>query len=199
MKDNTLQKRILGNRHACSEEPKPMEFEGIPFEVIRRRVKYSRVEFKTPGLRVIVPRGISPLKVLEDNKHSILKKYYKLIYQMETARKIPMTDWTEEEFNTIVSGYVARYCKQLKVKTPTIKFRKMKRRWGSCRSSGIITLNVFLQFVPEHLIAYIIYHELAHMIVRGHNRKFKAIIAKEFPNYRQLDKKLNLYGLKLLS
>ena len=118
---------------------------------------------------------------------------------METARKIPMTDWTWEDFNRIVSGYVEQYSRQLGVNARTIKFRKMKRRWGSCRNDGVITLNVYLQFVPEHLIAYIIYHELTHIIVRGHNRKFKSIIAIEFPNYRQLDKELNLYGLKLLS
>ena len=70
---------------------------------------------------------------------------------------------------------------------------------GSCRNDGTITLNRCLQLVPEHLTAYIIYHELAHLIVRGHNQKFKAIIADQFPNYRQLDKELNLYGLKLLS
>jgi len=175
------------------------EFEGIPFEVVRRRVKYSRVEFKTGGLRVIVPRGVEPLKVLEDNRKSILKKYYKLISQMEAARKTPMTDWTGEEFASIVSRYVEQYSRQLKVKISRVKFRKMKRRWGSCRSDGIITFNCFLQFVPEHLIAYIIFHELTHLVVKGHNRKFKAIIAEEFPNYRQLDKELNIYGLKLLS
>jgi predicted metal-dependent hydrolase len=178
-----------------------MEFEGIAVEVIHRRVKYSRVEFKAvPGkLRVVVPRGINPIRVLEDNKTSILKKYRRLMGQMEAARKIPMTDWTEGEFKAIISRYLQHYSRQLNVKISQVKFRKMKRRWGSCRTDGIITLNVFLQFVPEHLIAYIIYHELAHLIVKGHNRKFKTIIAREFPNYRQLDKELNLYGLKLLS
>jgi predicted metal-dependent hydrolase len=199
MNDGILQKRIAGNRNTNTKEQEAMEFEGIPYEVVRRRVRYSRVEFKTRGLRVVVPRGINPLQILEDNKKSIVKKYHKLIQERETARKIPMTDWTEEEFSSIVSGYLNRYSRQLKVKPPSIKFRKMRRRWGSCRSDGIITLNVFLQFVPEHLIAYIIYHELAHILVRGHNKKFKAIIAQEFPNYRQLDKELNLYGLKLLS
>lgn len=199
MKDKTLQKRMARKKNTNTIEQGPMEFEGIPFEVVRRRVRYSRVEFKATGLRVVVPRDINPLQFLEDNKKSIVKKYHKLIQQRETARKIPMTDWTEEEFSRIVSGYLHRYSRQLKVKTPTIKFRKMKRRWGSCRSDGTVTLNVFLQFVPEHLIAYIIYHELAHILVRGHNKKFKTIIAKEFPNYRQLDKELNLYGLKLLS
>jgi len=178
-----------------------MEFEGIAVEVVHRRVKYSRVEFKAvPGrLRVIVPRGINPFRVLEDNKTSILKKYRRLMEQMETARKIPMTDWTGEEFKAIISRYLEHYSRQLKVKISRVKLRKMKRRWGSCRTDGTITLNLFLQFVPEHLIAYIIYHELAHLIVKGHNRKFKTIIAREFPDYRQLDKELNLYGLKLLS
>lgn len=199
MKDGTLHKGIGWNRYAGSQEKNSYEFEGIPFEVVRRRVKYSRVEFKAAGLRVVVPRGINPFQILEENKKSILKRYYKLIQQTEIARKIPMTDWTEQEFNDIISRYVERYSRQLDVKTSTIKFRKMKRRWGSCRSDGTITLNIFLQFVPEHLIAYIIYHELAHLQVRGHNRRFKAIIAREFPDYRQLDKELNLYGLKLLS
>jgi predicted metal-dependent hydrolase len=199
MKNSTLQKQIGGNRNTNTKAKEPMEFEGIPFEVVRRRVRYSRVEFKTRGLRVVVPRGINPLQILEENKKSIVKKYHKLIQQRETARKIPMTDWTGEEFNRIVSTYLNRYSRQLKVKPPVVKFRKMKRRWGSCRSDGTVTLNIFLQFVPEHLIAYIIYHEVAHILVRGHNQKFKNIIAKEFPNYRQLDKELNLYGLKLLS
>ena len=106
------------------------EFEGIPFEVVRRRVKYSRVEFKTGSLRVIVPRGVDPLKVLEDNRKSILKKYYKLMDQMEAARKIPMTDWTGEEFSAIVSRCVDRYSRQLKVKPPNIKFwRKISGNW----------------------------------------------------------------------
>ncbi len=178
-----------------------MEFEGIPFEVIRRRVKYSRVEFKHSGegLRVIVPRSVNPLKVLEENRKSILKKYHKLIRQIKTAENMPMADWTDDEFNAVISLYIERYSRQLKVKMTEIKFRKMKRRWGSCRSDGIVTFNQCLQLVPEHLIAYIVFHELAHLVVRGHNRKFKTLIASEFPNHRQLDKELTLYGLKLLS
>ncbi|HLP61813.1 MAG TPA: M48 family metallopeptidase, partial [Candidatus Deferrimicrobium sp.] len=102
-------------------------------------------------------------------------------------------------FEAIVVSYVDRYSRQLQVRAKEIKFRKMRRRWGSCRSDGIITFNRYLQFVPEKLIAYIVYHELTHLIVRGHNQRFKRVIALEFPNYRLLDKELNLYGLKLLT
>lgn len=181
------------------EKTVKLEFEGIPFEVIRRRVKYSRVEFRHSLLRVIVPRGVDPLRVLEENRVSILKKYRKYMGQIETAREIPLKEWEEEAFNSFVSHHTAKYAALLKVKVKEIKYRKMRRRWGSCRTDGTITLNRCLQRVPEHLVAYIVYHELAHLIVRGHNRKFKEIIASEFPHYRRLDKELNLYGLKLLS
>lgn len=181
------------------EEPVTMEFEGIPFIVIRRRVKYSRVEFKHSGLTVIVPRGIDPLKVLEDNKASILKKYHKLISQIETARGKTLIKWTNAQFETLMISYIERYSRQLHVKAKEIRFRKMRRRWGSCRSDGVITFNRYLQLVPESLIAYIVYHELVHLVVRGHNRRFKRVIALEFPNYRLLDKELNLYALKLLT
>jgi predicted metal-dependent hydrolase len=179
--------------------PALKSFEGIPYEVIRRRVKYSRVEFKHDRLRVIVPRGVDPLRVLEDNREIILTKHIRLMNQIETARRIPMTEWTEEEFLDLVNHYVEKYSRQLNVKTKNIKFRKMRRRWGSCRNDGVITLNIYLIFVPEHLVGYIIYHELAHLIVQGHGKDFKAVINREFPNYRKLDEELNLYGLKLLS
>ncbi len=175
------------------------EFEGIPFDVVRRRVKYSRVEFKTGGLRVIVPRGINPMRVLEDNREVILKKHYRLMTQLETARDIPMVEWSPMAFQELVLHYVRHYSRQLRVQAGGIKFRKMKRRWGSCKNDGTITLNSYLQFIPEHLIAYIVYHELTHLLVRGHNRDFKRVIAHEFPHYRLLDKELNLYGLRLLN
>ncbi|MDQ1353273.1 MAG: hypothetical protein QG657_3579 [Acidobacteriota bacterium] len=181
------------------EEPVIMEFEGIPFVVIRRRVRYSRVEFKNNGLRVIVPRGIDPLKVLEENRTSILKKYRKLISQVETAREKSLVHWTAREFETLISSYIEQYSRQLQVKVKEIRFRKMRRRWGSCRSDRIITFNRYMQFIPEPLIAYIVFHELAHLIVRGHGQRFKRIIAQQFPLYRQMDKELNLYGLKLLT
>lgn len=176
-----------------------MDFEGIPFEVVRRRVKYSRVEFRPAGLRVIVPRGVSPARVLEENRESILRKYNKLLGQLKDAGDLIMIERTDDGFDELVARLVKEFSERLKVEVKKVRFRKMKRRWGTCRSDGVITLNRCLQFVPEHLVGYIIYHELAHMLVRGHNSKFKKIIASQFPGYRQLDRELNLYGLRLLS
>lgn len=176
-----------------------LEFAGITFVISRRRVKYPRIEFKSTGPVLILSKRTNPLTVLEENKKSILKKCAKIKSQVEDAREIPIMDRSDREFYEMVTRYLEQYAKILKVKYKEIKYRKMKRRWGSCRSTGDITLNKYLRFVPEELLAYIVFHELVHLRVRGHNKKFKAIIARQFPHYRALDKELTLYGFRLLS
>jgi len=52
--------------------------------------------------------------------------------------------------------------------------------------------------LPDGLVAFIVFHELVHLKVRNHGPDFKALIAKEFPDFRELDKKLRLFGLKIL-
>ena len=74
----------------------------------------------------------------------------------------------------------------------------MKSRWGSCSSKGKISLNTWLQVLPEELVAFVVFHELAHLNVRNHGREFKNLIRAEFPSFRDLDKKLKLYTLKIL-
>ena len=69
----------------------------------------------------------------------------------------------------------------------------MTTKWGSCSSLGNVTLSKDLIYLPEDLIAYIIYHELAHLIILDHSDKFFNIIKKEFPDYKSYDSRLNEY------
>jgi predicted metal-dependent hydrolase len=74
----------------------------------------------------------------------------------------------------------------------------MKSKWGSCNPKGKISLNTWLQALPDEPVAFVVYHELAHLKVRNHGPDFKALIRAEFPQHRDLDKQLNLYSLKIL-
>lgn len=176
-----------------------LKFEGIAFAVSRRKVKHPRIEFKSAGPLLIIPKNSNPFVVLRDNKKSILKKCFKIKEQVEAAKELVLVNRSNQEFYDIIMLYINKYSRLLKVTYKEVKFRKMKRRWGSCRSSGSITLNSYLRFVPENLIAYIVCHELVHLKIRGHNRQFKALIARHFPNHRAMDKELTLYGFRLLS
>lgn len=53
-----------------------------------------------------------------------------------------------------------------------IRIRKMKTRWGSCTARNSINLNSWLMMLPDHLVDYVILHELVHTIHRNHSATF---------------------------
>jgi predicted metal-dependent hydrolase len=175
-----------------------LEFEGLCFEVRFRPVKYTRVEFKSVIPVVIVPPGTNPVHILRKKKQTILKKYAKMIEQLNRARDLPLASRGAADFEGLVNQLVKRFSNQLKVNHKRITFRTMKRRWGSCRSDGFITFNRCLQFLPQKLIEYIVFHELVHLLIPGHSKKFKNIIATQFPDFKALEIELKLYGHRLL-
>lgn len=71
-----------------------------------------------------------------------------------------------------------------------IKFRKMKSRWGSCSSKGVITLNTQLIKIDKELIDYIVVHELAHLRHMNHSKQFHDLVAQYMPDAKHLNKKL---------
>jgi predicted metal-dependent hydrolase len=50
--------------------------------------------------------------------------------------------------------------------------RDTSTRWGSCSSKKNINLSIRLAILPEHLIDYVILHELNHLKYPGHQKDF---------------------------
>lgn len=84
-------------------------------------------------------------------------------------------------------------------KKPTsLRLKPMKSQWGSCNSKGVIAINTKLMFLPDRLVAYIVHHEMAHLAVMSHDRNFKMLVERLFPDRLLLDKQLRAVGNQLL-
>ncbi|MFO7840707.1 MAG: SprT family zinc-dependent metalloprotease [Fidelibacterota bacterium] len=72
-----------------------------------------------------------------------------------------------------------------------LRFYRMKRRWGSCSSKGVITLNTELIKKAPELIDYVILHELCHLKVPAHNKAFYTLLESVLPDWKTRRKELN--------
>jgi predicted metal-dependent hydrolase len=66
-----------------------------------------------------------------------------------------------------------------------ISVRDQKTRWGSCSSKGNLNFNYRLYYMPQHLMDYVIIHELSHRRQMNHSKLFWAEVQKYCPNYKK--------------
>ncbi|MCK5461638.1 MAG: M48 family metallopeptidase [Bacteroidales bacterium] len=72
-----------------------------------------------------------------------------------------------------------------------------KSRWGSCSQKDNINLSLHLMRLPDHLIDYILLHELAHTLHKNHGRQFWKSMEKICPNAKSLDKEMRGYRIEI--
>jgi predicted metal-dependent hydrolase len=71
-----------------------------------------------------------------------------------------------------------------------MRLRLMKRTWGSCSVSGVITLNPHLVKAPPECIDYVVAHEICHLREHNHGKAFYALQQQLYPGWKAAKDKL---------
>jgi predicted metal-dependent hydrolase len=78
-----------------------------------------------------------------------------------------------------------------------LTIRGQRTRWASCSDSGAMSFNWRLLLAPEEILDYVVEHEVAHLEVMGHSRRFWSVVERRCPDYRRHERWLRRYGSTL--
>jgi len=105
----------------------------------------------------------------------------------------------EEATLRLVTRLVQKHAKTLGVRPASIKISRARGRWGSCSRGSRLRFNWRLAMAPLGLIEYLAVHELGHIKVQGHSKRFWKVVEGQMPGYRTWRKWLRDNGRRLMA
>lgn len=102
-----------------------------------------------------------------EHRERLLQRFYRAQLGAQLA---PLVEKWQERM-----GVTAREC----------RIKRMKTRWGTCNPKARrIWINLELAKRPPEHMEYVLVHELAHLLERGHGPRFRGLMDKFLPNWR---------------
>ena len=161
------------------------------------RAKHLNISVKAPAkVRVAVPRGISFEKA-KNFTHSRIEWISKHLLKIQLRPKIQLFDKPvdKQAAREFLEGRIKELANKFGFVYNKVTIRNQKTRWGSCSSKNNINLNMKLMNIPNHLIDYVLLHELVHTKVKNHSPLFWRSLDRYVGNAKAIDKELKKYSL----
>lgn len=124
--------------------------------------------------------------ILDDGK---LKVYSANGFLAEDKKEVVMNllaVWYRQEAHEILAGRIFKLARVMEAAPQKITIRTQKRLWGSCHyHKRSINLNWQIVMAPIEVIDYVIVHELCHLIIPNHSKRFWKKVERFVPHYRE--------------
>lgn len=171
---------IQAHRRALADRPRPAERQFCSGEVcwvwgqrcfleVEERTGRPRAELQGERLLLYVPGG----STRED-------------------RESALDGWYRAQLQEAVPEVLARCQERVGVRAAEWRIRKMRTRWGTCNpAKRRIWLSLQLAEKPPECLAYVVTHELVHLLERTHNQRFWSFMDRFYPNWRTVRARLN--------
>lgn len=178
------------------------------FESNKIKFEYTHVtKPKNKTLKIIIKRDakcivISGNKVSKEKIEKIidLKKEWIIekILEYKNNPRILLGNTTKGELDRnkkvvlkTITNRLKHYNKIYNYSWSKVSIRDQSTRWGSCSSNKNLNFNYKIIHLPEHLIDYIVVHEMCHLKEMNHSKSFWSLVEIALPQYKILRKELS--------
>lgn len=103
-------------------------------------------------------------------------------------------DWFKREAKARIEPLAGNLAAEIDRRAGRITVRDTRSRWGSCAYSGNLSFSFRLVMAPEHVLRYVVAHEVAHLAEHNHSPAFWAVVERLDPAYETARAWLAAYG-----
>lgn len=105
--------------------------------------------------------------------------------QHDDAIEAALHAYLKQRFTAEAQLFARKYSEQLGVQQKSLRVTEMGKRWGSCTAVGNVSLDWRLVYAPKRVAAYVVAHELAHLKVNNHSRKFWNLLGSVYGEHQR--------------
>jgi predicted metal-dependent hydrolase len=89
--------------------------------------------------------------------------------------------WLRQRAREAIAARVKTRAPELGVRPGRLAIRDQRSRWASASASGALSFGWRLILAPPFVLDAVVVHELAHLRIRGHTRRFWALVERHAP------------------
>lgn len=139
-----------------------------PFVTRRHKLVFTPTD--TTEIKFRVKSGVAEITHPELTRHTdpkvqeVAKRAVEEAWRAETKEILP------KRLKALAEKHGFQYGK--------VTVRNSISRWGSCSAHNNISLSLHLMRLPDHLIDYVLLHELCHTLHKDHSPKFHSLLER---------------------
>jgi len=175
--------RLHLHKVQAAENDSSLMYSKTPFETREHRLEIS--EWDNDNISIRLSRGKINIKYPAGQDVNSLPIKKAIRKGIEKAYREEAKEYLPKRLNDLSDKFNLPY--------KEVYIKNIKSRWGSCSSKDNINLSIHLMRLPDHLIDYVLLHELAHTKVRNHSMQFWNFLDSLTLNAKKLDKDLKKY------
>jgi len=152
--------------------------------------------------RLTVPRSMSRAavdRVLTEKRRWIVEQRRQQVPRLGLEQLVVSESEARGGARELVSALAEEEAERLAVTYERIRIGDQRTLWGSCSARGTLSFNWRLVLAPLEVLDYVVVHELCHLCVLNHSKRFWKLVEGRRPNWRGQRDWLREHGPELLA
>ena len=118
-------------------------------------------------------------------------------FQKDSVKNV-LVEWYKDKAIEVLVEKTNKFAEIIGVQPNAITVRYYKSRWGQCSSIGKISYNWRIMIAPDHIVDYVVVHELCHLLELNHSKNYWNHVLSNYPDYKECHNWLKANGHTLI-